>query len=122
MKNLNKHIGSFGEKVAVEYLQSKGYKILAKNFCCIYGEVDIIAKQKNSLIFIEVKTRQSNLFGMPSEAVTKVKQQKICRVAAFFIQKNKLFDLATRFDIIEVDSSDNAVNHIEDAFYSCIRF
>lgn len=76
MKHLNKAIGNYGEAIAAEYLKQLGYNILYKNYSCKIGEIDIIAKYKNYICFIEVKTRYSTCYGRPSEAVSYVKQQK----------------------------------------------
>ena len=64
-------IGSFGEDVAIRYLEMRGYRVIAKNFKCRLGEIDIIAEKRDEIIFVEVKTRTNNKFGMPSEAVGK---------------------------------------------------
>ena len=64
-------IGSFGEDVAIRYLEMRGYRVIAKNFKCRLGEIDIIAEKRDEIIFVEVKTRTNNKFGMPSEAEGK---------------------------------------------------
>ena len=123
MTKRTKTLGDAGENVAAVYLKNNGYNILARNFR--YGrnaEVDIIAEIDNAIIFVEVKTRSSNKFGMPAEAVTIQKQQKIFMAATKFIQDNELFDRACRFDVIEVFASKSEkyigwrINHIPDAF------
>ena len=82
-------------------LKKKGYKILEQNYKNKIGEIDIIAKDKNNLIFVEVKTRRSEKFGTPSEAVTYYKKQKIVNTAKMYLLKNPT-DLNIRFDIVEV--------------------
>lgn len=120
MKNLNKTIGNYGEAIAAKYLEENGYKILTANYRCRIGEIDIIAKYKNYICFIEVKTRYSACYGRPSEAVSYVKQQKILKAAEYYIMKNKLYNCAARFDVIEIqlNNSDNmyTINFIENAF------
>jgi len=69
--------GNWGEDAAAEYLQDKGYTIVARNFTCSFGEIDIIAENNEGLAFVEVKSRRSLKFGRPSMAVTKIKQAKI---------------------------------------------
>lgn len=121
MKNLNKAKGTLGENMAAQYVLSKEYQVLCRNFIAPYGEIDIIAVDKDYIVFIEVKTRQSEQFGTPAQAVNFHKQRKISSVAAFYITSNQLFDKNIRFDIIEVDSSTSAINHIENAFDSTVR-
>lgn len=106
-------IGEKGENTAVIFLKSKQYIIIDKNFRCKFGEIDIIAKKDDFLIFIEVKTRKSSNFGRASEFVDKKKQEKIIITAQTFIQQNQ-YDLQPRFDVIEVYNT--SINHIESAF------
>lgn len=118
-----KTLGDVGENAVTNYLQNKGYSILARNFR--YGrfaEIDIIAEIGDTIVFVEVKTRRSNKFGMPAEAVTLQKQQKIITAATKFIQDNELYDKACRFDVVEVfeiNSDGNIsykINQIPNAF------
>lgn len=112
--------GRFGEEASVEYLKRKRYKILDINFRCKIGEVDIVARDKSTIVFIEVKSRQSNQYGYPSEAVNYHKQRKISKVALYYLQSKKLFDYDynIRFDVIEIlDYLENVkINHIVNAF------
>lgn len=120
MKNLNKTIGNYGEAIAAKYLEENGYKILTANYRCRIGEIDIIGSHNNYICFIEVKTRYTSCYGTPSEAVSVTKQQKILRAAEYYIMKNKLYNCAVRFDVIEIqlNNSDNmyTINFIENAF------
>ncbi len=110
----NKKLGAQGEKKARRYLFFHGWKIIAKNYKTPFGEIDIIAKKKDVLAFIEVKTRLSDIFGLPSEAVdTKRKRRYIMGANYFLTDKN--VDLTVRFDIIEIFRGQ--LNHIENAFY-----
>lgn len=109
-----KSFGFWGEQKATQYLIDKKYKILQNNYKNVLGEIDIIAKKDNYVIFVEVKTRTSKQFGNASEAVTIFKQRKIRQVALFYMKKNKLLDSDVRFDVIEV--YDKEINHIENAF------
>lgn len=110
-----KELGNLGEKLAVEYLQKENYKIIKRNFYCRQGEIDIIATKNEQIIFIEVKTRSSNLFGTPAEAVNILKQKHMKQVANYFLYKNNLIQVSTRFDVIEVMLSNGRfkVNHIK---------
>lgn len=115
----NKVFGAFGESLAVEYLSEKGYKVLERNFSCRIGEVDIIAMQEDTVAFIEVKTRSSERFGLPSEAVSLTKQNRIVKTALYYMQRNKLLDYMCRFDVIEVivdPENQSRINLIKDAF------
>ena len=118
----NKLKGGTGEGLAVKYLEKKGYEILEKNFKTKVGEIDIVAATERCLIFVEVKARQSDEYGEPAEAVTAAKQKKISQVASQFITKYRYFDCNVRFDIIEVRLDKKEINHIENAFDSCLRY
>lgn len=110
-----KVIGVAGETIAKNYLKNNGYKVLGENFSNKIGEIDLIAEKNKVLIFIEVKTRNSKKFGMPSESVNIYKQQKIRKVALSYIKKFKKFDIQSRFDVIEI--LNEKINHIENAFW-----
>ena len=118
MLNKNQVYGNAGESAALAFLKKKKYKILEKNFRTIYGEIDIIARQKKTYVFVEVKTRASRGFGEPSDAVNRTKQRHIIHAAESYLDQNRFFDVDYRFDIIEVvgDKHDFEINHIEDAF------
>ena len=112
---IKKELGYLGEKLASEYLEKNKYKILIRNFYCKQGEIDIIAKDKKEIVFIEVKTRTSNSFGKPSEAVNKIKQKHMYRAAKYFLYKTNLLEEVIRFDVIEVLLKDGKfnINHIK---------
>lgn len=119
MQNLNKEIGRFGEDTASKYLEESGYTILDRNFKCRSGEIDIIARDGNYIVFIEVKTRSGSFYGTPGEAVNELKQHKIIKVSETYIMKRKLFNYDFRFDVIEIviDKAKNAsIKLIKDAF------
>lgn len=109
--------GKLGEELAVNYLIGKGYEILERNWHNIHKEVDIIAKDGQFLVFVEVKARRSNEYGEPDLAVTKRKQRMLIAAANAYITRNKL-DVETRFDIISIIFKDgeSVIDHIEDAF------
>ena len=106
--------GTCGEVIAFNYLKQNNYKILYTNFTCKIGEIDIIATKDDVLIFVEVKARSSKKFGLPREAVTPYKQNKIKMVASYYIQKTKSYNINCRFDVIEILGDD--INHIKNAF------
>lgn len=120
MKKYNKLIGNYGENLATDYLKSKDYKILNRNFICKLGEIDIIASKNNIIVFIEVKSRFSTKFGMASESIDIRKRFKIIKVANYYLTISKTTDFFVRFDSIEINfSKDNSkyeIIHIEDSF------
>ena len=114
-----KELGVIGEKYAADYLKSKKYEILQLNYSCPYGEIDIIAKHKNSIVFVEVKTRKSIKFGKGMEAVNFYKQQKLKKVALYYLNTHTPFFSNIRFDVIDIlvhSAVDIKIEHIENAF------
>lgn len=106
--------GGQGEADARAYLVGKGIKVLEMNFRRPTGEIDIIAKQGRTLLFVEVKRRSSLRFGRPAEAVNRQKQAHILRTAQLYLQENHIQDVSLRFDIVEVLPGE--IRHIENAF------
>lgn len=120
MHSYNKDIGNFGEALARDYLISKGYKILNMNFRNKFGEIDIICKKNNLLIFCEIKSRYSNSFGSPIESITCYKQKQIIKLSELYLISKKYYNFNVRYDIIEVIfntiTSSHIINHVQDAF------
>lgn len=114
MKIFNKITGSQGEAIAQKFLKDQGYKILATNFTCKIGEIDIIAQQKKTIVFVEVKTKSNLDFGYPREMVNITKQNKIRRLAEYYLLKTNKTDCECRFDVIEV--LDGKVEHLKACF------
>jgi len=114
------NIGKFGEEVASKYLEAKGYRIKERNYRTFIGEIDIISEYKGNIIFVEVKTRCSDKFGYPGEAIDLTKQKKIIKNALNYLAKYRLWQTDTRFDVILVSISNhksvNRIKHIENAF------
>ncbi len=108
----SKDKGDLGEQAAVEYLIKNGYSILQRNFRTRYGEIDIIGRDEDYIAFIEVKTRKNNEFGLPCEAVTKNKQNKIIRMAMMYISQKRLYGLNFRFDVIETIISNDKIRYL----------
>ncbi len=110
--------GVQGEEVAAAYLESKGFKILKKNYFSGRYEIDIIAENDTHIVFVEVKTRTSKAYGEPWEAVNRQKQRKICFGADNYIRQTQTLK-EPRFDIISVVHSGGKsdVLHLENAFY-----
>ncbi|MBR0190280.1 MAG: YraN family protein [Clostridia bacterium] len=107
-------MGKVGEDKAVSYLKKQGFKIAERNYKNAFGEIDIIAKDGEYTVFIEVKTRADDAFGAPSEAVDFRKRQKYGRIAKGYLAGKGLADAACRFDVIEIE--DGKINHVKDAF------
>lgn len=101
MITAKRKLGNLGEKIACDYLQKQKYIILDKNFHCRFGEIDIIAKDKKTLVFVEVKARANQQFGQPQEAVDYFKQRKIIKTAYYYINLYNLPD-DFRIDIVAV--------------------
>ena len=118
-KSNKKDIGDQGEKLAFLYLEKKGYQILETNFRAGRGEIDIIARNSNTLIFIEIKTKKFGDFGDPITWVTKSKQRQIGRVAQAYLIKKGIQNLDCRFDVITLtwEAGSWQLNHIENAFW-----
>lgn len=109
--------GRIGEDTACAYLKEKGYEILKRNYYTRYGEIDIIAKDNDALVFVEVKQRSSKRYGTGAQAVTSKKMDKIRICARLYLQENELHDQEVRFDVIDILSGlDIRINHIIAAF------
>lgn len=105
----NQAQGHKGEEAAVRLLEQSGYRIIARNYRTRLGEIDIIAKDGGTVCFIEVKSRSSDRFGTPQEALSAAKQRKIAQVALLFLKKNGLLESAARFDVVSVLFGQGAV-------------
>ncbi|MGL5694331.1 MAG: YraN family protein [Peptostreptococcaceae bacterium] len=112
----NKQKGDLGESIALKYLINNGAEIIEKNYKIRSGEIDIIAKVNNELVFVEVKSRSNVRYGYPAEAVNNKKINKILNVAKYYILVNNLYNIPTRFDVIEIFFKEDKVNHIVNAF------
>ncbi|MBA3664999.1 MAG: YraN family protein [Bacteroidetes bacterium] len=114
--------GNWAEEKAVKFLLKKDYAILERNWRFKKYEVDIIAKDGNTMVFVEVKSRGSDAFGEPETAVTRKKQRFLVTAADQYIQANNI-QLESRFDIISILVINNniTVKHIEDAFYPSVK-
>ena len=107
MTDKNK-LGILGEELAAEMLTGKGYYIISRNYTCPYGEVDIVASKKKTLAFIEVKTRTSEIYGCPAEAVDYRKQKHIKNAARYFLTSSKKKYEEIDFQVVEIP-----INHIK---------
>jgi len=115
----NKHeVGLMGQQAAEKFLQDKGYEILARNYRLKTGEIDLIAKDGEYIVFVEVKFRKSLAYGYPREAVGYTKQKRIVNTARHYITKYQLSEMDIRFDVVEVLQQHGQLyaSHIENAF------
>ena len=118
MQSHNKELGQIGEDLAADFLVNKGYEILDRNWHFHHLELDIVAKDGDMLVVVEVKTRATDEFGEPDLAVTPSKQKSIIKSADAYIIQHDL-DVETRFDIVSIiiSGKEKRIEHIEDAFY-----
>ena len=119
MKDLSRiRTGKAGEEIAVRHLQRLGYCILERNYRCPLGEIDIVAREENILVFIEVKSRKTESFGDPELAVGKAKQKKISLIALYYLAQKNYPSLPARFDVVAVKilPEHTEVRVIRDAF------
>ena len=112
-----KAIGDRGERLVAEYLRERGYALIASQFRCRFGEIDIIAKKEGVLCFVEVKLRSDLRFGLPRDFVTPAKQRRLRTAAAWYMTRNDPESRA-RFDVAEVydDETPPRIEYIENAF------
>lgn len=119
MTNL-KQLGKSGEKIAAKYLADKGYSIIERNYRYERGEIDLIAKDQDTTVFVEVKTRRSLKYGIPQAAVTPKKQAQISMVALGYLNEIDAFNSPCRFDVIAITlppaSEKLKIEHIKNAF------
>ena len=113
-----KLIGRRGESAAAEYLKKKKYRIVGLNYACRFGEIDVIAENRDYIVFAEVKMRKSAAFAEAKEFVTAAKQQRVISTAQLWLQSNPT-EKQPRFDVIEIYGEGETIekiNHIENAF------
>lgn len=102
MKAGRSGLGAEGERAAKAYLQAKGFRILRENYSTPLGEIDLIAREGDVIVFVEVKARTSGEFGPPQASVTLAKQRQIVGVAKLYLQRERLSETACRFDVVAV--------------------
>lgn len=114
----NLYLGNCGEETALRFLKTSGYKILARNYKSRLGEIDIVAWDRDTICFVEVKTRSSDKFGLPQEALSNFKQRQIAKAALNFLKENKFLDKKARFDVVSVTYQGDLpkIDLIKDAF------
>ncbi|TXR51987.1 YraN family protein [Reinekea thalattae] len=122
MSNKPAHLtqGERSEQLAKEHLLNAGYQLIAQNFHSHFGEIDLICRDKNELIFVEVRFRSNPNFGSAASSVTKAKQKKIAKTAQYFILENPALNrLYMRFDVIGIDANNN-IEWLQGAFQAAL--
>lgn len=120
-----KPLGARGEAAAARYLQRLGYKIIARGNRSKWSEIDLIAVDGGTIVFIEVKTRQSQAAGHPAEAVGADKQRRLTRAAIAYLRRHRLLDRPARFDVVAVTWAEGhrpTIEHIKNAFEAAGRW
>ncbi len=122
MLNRQQQFGKRSERLAAEYLKRKGYRILASNYRSPLGEIDIVARDGDTLVFVEVKARSSRRFGSPKGAVTPAKQRKISMAALDYLKRTGQGHRRARFDVVSIDSAAGRpeIEVVKNAF--CLAF
>lgn len=116
--NEKKILGNLGEDIACKFILDKGYEIIDRNFYCKQGEIDIIAKDKEFFVFIEVKTRKNKNYGRPIDAITFYKKKHFINSIEYYMYKYKFENIPVRIDVIEIyEKSKNKffINHVKNA-------
>jgi putative endonuclease len=110
--------GKRGEDIAVAYLKNRGYRIIERNYKCLFGEIDIVAKDGDTVVFVEVKSRKSEKFGDPQGAVGREKQKKISRISLTYLEEKHLYPCDARFDVVAIKMlpAGSIVELIQNAF------
>ena len=114
---ITQQIGKVAEEKALDYLTDKGFKLVTRNYSCYLGEIDLIVRDKDYLVFIEVRSRNSMSYGGGIASITYAKRQKIIKTTSHFIIKHKLQDKhPLRFDVISIDGKSGSITWLKDAF------
>lgn len=108
-----KKLGNKGEKRAANFLRKQGYQIVEKNYHSFLGEIDIVAKEGESIVFVEVKTRRSTDFGLPQEALSYDKRRRLSKLALNYLAHRRIEGSNCRFDVVSILMDNNKVKHIE---------
>jgi putative endonuclease len=109
-----KDIGNMGERLALDFLKKKGFRILGTNYRCPRGEIDIIARQKDCLVFVEVRTKANLAFGCPEESITSTKKAHLKSTADHYLQNQTKLPVSWRIDVLAIElDSENQLKRIE---------
>lgn len=118
MFNLKQKFGKFGEDLVARRLKKSGYQVLCRNYRTRFGEIDIIAKDADTVVFVEVKSRRTATYGNPKYSITRAKQEKISKTALYYLKTNDLFNCRARFDVVIVitGQGEPSIEIIKNAF------
>lgn len=119
MRQSNREIGVLGEDIAARHLEALGFSILCRNFRSRFGEIDLIAKDGDTIVFVEVKARRSRQFGKAVEQITKGKKRKIERTAGGYLRETEALGSNVRFDVVGIDilpGGEERIEHVKGAF------
>jgi putative endonuclease len=103
MSDARQKLGRWGEKVAATYLEAHGLRIVEHNWRCARGEIDLVAQEDDELVFVEVKTRRGRTLGLPEEALTPAKAQRLIMLGEAYLAANELVDVPWRVDLVAVE-------------------
>jgi putative endonuclease len=111
-------LGRQGEQTAEQFLREQGYGIVARNYRCLYGEIDLVARDHDTLVFVEVRTQSGPTFGDPLESVTRRKQRQIAKAALHYVVRHRVENQPLRFDVIGIsfNKSTPQIVHVRGAF------
>ncbi|MBI4373100.1 MAG: YraN family protein [Candidatus Omnitrophica bacterium] len=117
-KESNQTTGRQGERIGEDYLKARGYQILERNVRSPLGEIDLVARHQDILVFVEIKTRRANTFGLPEESVDRRKRSRLIRLASWYLAQHPKSNPQVRFDIlaIELNRANHRIRLIQDAF------
>jgi putative endonuclease len=101
----SRQVGGYGQNLAKDFLQQRGYEVLTENYYTRSGEIDLICQKNSQIIFIEVKTRSSNNYGIPEEAISKIKKEKLRKTALYYLQEQTIVNENWRIDSVAVEIS-----------------
>ncbi len=116
MLNQNQQYGQKSEDLAARYLKKKGYEILQRNYRTRLGEIDIIARDGQAIVFVEVKARKTERAGSVKSSITKTKQMKITRLAQHYLKQTRTYDVKVRFDVVVIKGEGESVELFKNAF------
>lgn len=123
MNRTNQDTGKLGERIAEKYLSSRGFTMLDRNFSTPFGEIDLVTKRADKIIFFEVKTRISEKFGSPLSAITKDKQKHVLKNCMFYLKKHGLYGKSCRIDAIAINLDKKgelqALKYVKNAIEIC---
>lgn len=108
MSDVSYKFGKKGEVLAADFLQKQGYTIIQLNYRCNIGEIDIVAKDGETLVFVEVKARSGYRFGNPKEAISYAKRKRISKIAMFYLKKTGNTRVKARFDVVAIHPAENS--------------